>query len=198
MNFFLVARGRALGWRYSYLDLNRAFHPPPRAIRVKACHVHADIGGAPAEVLLVDGPLMIDDERHQAGNAVSRGIGQEREPADHVAVRHIVDFAAGGVRPLSGENLIVIALIGSPPLAFDGISLLCSRGGEFTERTLVFTRRSRPVKAVSFPRLADKTPRVDALTCETLVGIFLLGGDVDATGVDRAHLVAADAAVKNF
>jgi hypothetical protein len=40
---------------------------------------------------------------------------------------------------LPGENLIVIALIGSPSLAFDGISLLCSRGGEFTERTPVLT-----------------------------------------------------------
>ena len=120
MNFFLVARGRALGWQYSYLYL-RAFHPPPSAIRVKARHFQGDIGGAPAEVLLVDGPLMIDKERHQAGIAVSRGIGHESEPADHVAARHIVDFAAWGVRPLPGENLIVIALIGSPPLAFDGI-----------------------------------------------------------------------------
>src|SRR5262249_3774022 len=174
------------------------FPPPPRATGVKAHHFHADIRGAPAEVLLVDGPLMIDEERHQAGNAVPNGIGHEREPADHVAARHIVDFAARGVRPLPGENLIVIALIGSPPLAFDGISLLCGGCGEFTERTLVLTGRPRPVKAVSFSGLADKTPRVDALTCETLLGIFLLGGNVDATSVDRAHFVAADAAVNNF
>src|SRR5262249_24468494 len=110
--FFLVARGRALGWRY--IHLNGAFHPPPRAIRVKAHHFNADIGGAQAEVLLVDDPLMIDEERHQAGTAVSRGTGHEREAADHVAAHHIVDFAAWGVRPLPGENLIVIALIGSP------------------------------------------------------------------------------------
>ena len=125
MNFFLVARGRSLGWRYdvySYRYLNHAFHPAPSAIRVKARQFQGDIGGAPAKVLLVDGPLLIDEERHQAGNAVSRGIGHERKPADHVAAHHIVDFAARGVRPLPGENLIVIALIGSPPLAFDGIS----------------------------------------------------------------------------
>src|SRR6516225_6576752 len=146
----------------SYLYLNRAFHPPPSVIRVKARHFHADIEGAPAEVLLVDGPLMIDEERHQAGSAVSRGKGHERESADPVAARHIVDFAARGVRPLPGENLIVIALIGSPPLAFDGISLLCSRGGEFTERTLVLAGRCRPVEAVSFSWSADKTPCVDA------------------------------------
>src|SRR5262249_46896794 len=103
-----------------------------------------------------------------------------------------------GVRPLPGENLIVIALVWSPPLAFDGISLLCSGCGEFTERTLVLTERSRPVEAVFFSWSADKTPRVDALTCKTLFGIFLLGGDVDATGVDRAHFVAADAAVNDF
>src|SRR6516225_7186016 len=131
--------------------------PPPSAIRVKARHFHADIGGAQAEVLLVDGPLMIDEERHQAGTAVSRGIGHEREPADHVAAHHVVDFAARGVRPLPGENLIVIALIGSPPLAFDGISLLCSRGGEFTERAPVLTGRCRPVEAVSFSWSADET-----------------------------------------
>src|SRR6516165_117847 len=85
-----------------------------------------------------------------------------------------------------------------PTRAFDGISLLGSRGGEFTERTLVLTGRGRPVETVSFAWSADKTPCVDALTCETLFGIFLLGGDVEATGVDRAHLVAADAAVNNF
>src|SRR5262249_18371191 len=118
--------------------------------------------------------------------------------ADHVAGHHIVDFAARGVRPLPGENLIVIALIGSPPLAFDGISFLCSRGAEFTERTFAFTGRCRPVEAVSFSWSADKTPCVDALTCETLLGIFLLGGDVGFTGADRALLVAADAAVNNF
>jgi len=101
--------------------LNRAFHPPPSAIRVKAHHFHADIGGAQAEILFVDGPLMIDEERHQAGTAVSHGIGHEREPADHVSAHRIVDFTTRGVRPLAGENLIVIALIGSPPLAFDGI-----------------------------------------------------------------------------
>src|SRR5215468_8025598 len=141
---------------------------------------------------------MVDEKRHQAGSAVPRGKGHEREAANHVAARHIVDFAARGVRPLPGENLIVIAPIGSPSLAFDGISLLCSRGAEFTERTLVFTGWCRPVEAVSFSWSADKTPCVDALACETLLGIFLLGSDVDATGVDRAHLVAADAAVNHF
>src|SRR5215468_5777267 len=141
---------------------------------------------------------MIDEERHQAGSAVSRGKGHEREPADHVAAHHIVDFTTRGVRPLPGENLIVVALIGSPPLAFEGISLLCSRGGGFTEWTRVLTGRCRPVEAIFFSRSADKTPREDALTCETFLSIFLLGGDVDATGVDRAHLVAADAAIKKF
>src|SRR5262245_66420605 len=127
---------------------------------------------------------MIDEERHQAGNAVSHGISHEREPAHHVAARHIVDFAARGVRSLPGEKLIVIALIGSPPLAFDGISLLCSRGGEFTERTGVLTGRCRPVKAVSLSLSSSRviTPRVDVLTSETLLCIFLLCAATWATG----------------
>src|SRR5262249_8437606 len=141
---------------------------------------------------------MIDEERHQAGTAVSRGKGHEREPADHVAARHIVDFPARGVRPLPGENLIVIALIGSPPLAFDGISFLCSRGAEFTERTFAFTRRCRPVEAVSFSWSADKTPCVDALTCETLLGIFLLGSDVGAPAADRPLLLPAHPPLNPF
>src|SRR5262249_60832475 len=101
----------------------------------------------------------------QASRSVLREISTERDPVDHVAAHHIVDFATRCVRPLPGENLIVIALIRSPPLAFDGISLLCSRGGEFTERTGVLTGRCRPVKAVFFSWSADKTPCVDALTC---------------------------------
>src|SRR5262249_1615254 len=116
---------------------------------------------------------MMDAERRQPGTGVSGGKGHERDPADHVAARHIVDFAARGVRPLPGENLIVIALIGSPPLAFDGISFLCSRGAEFTERTFAFTRRGRPVEAVSFSWSCYKTPAVDALTSETMPGIVL-------------------------
>src|SRR5262249_37597825 len=186
MHFFLVVRGRALGWRYDvyyYRYLNRAFHPPPSAIRVKARHFHADIGGAQAEVLLVDGPLMIDEERHQTRTAVLRGVRHERATADPVAAHPIVAFAAPGVRALPGENLIVIALIRSPPRAFDGISLLRSRGGELTERTLVLTGLCWPVEAVSFSWSTDKTAREDALICEPLLGILLLGGDVDATGV---------------
>src|SRR5262249_14761752 len=103
-----------------------------------------------------------------------------------------------GVRPLPGENLIVIALIGSPLLAFDGISFRFSRGGKLAERTRALTGGGLPVEAVSFSGSADKTPGVDGLTCETLLGIFLLGGDVGVTSLDRAHLVAADAAVNNF
>ena len=78
------------------------------------------------------------------------------------------------------------------------MSLLCGSGGELAQRTLVLTGLCWPVEAVSFAWLADKTPCVDAFTCETLLSIFLLGGDVDATDVDRALLVAADAALNEL
>jgi hypothetical protein len=76
--------------------------------------------------------------------------------------------------------------------------LVCSSGGEPTQRTLVLTGRCWPGEAISFAWSADQTHCVDALTGETLLSIFVLGGDVDTTDVDRALLVAADAALNKL
>jgi hypothetical protein len=46
--------------------------------------------------------------------------------------------------------------------------------------------------------LADDTPCVDSLTCETLLGVSPLGFNVKETGLDRSLLVAADAAEDEF
>src|SRR5262245_58220884 len=51
---------------------NRLGHPPPSVIRVKTRHARSDRGRARAEVLLVDVPMMTDEECHQAGNAILR------------------------------------------------------------------------------------------------------------------------------
>jgi hypothetical protein len=71
---------------------------------------HALPNGTRAEILLVDGSVVIDKEGHYAGVAVFSGIGNEREAADHVAAHNVVDGAAGRARPLRGKNLIIIAV----------------------------------------------------------------------------------------
>src|SRR5262249_53071788 len=112
--------------------------PPPTVSGEKPRHARNDRSRARAEVLLVDVPMMTDEECHQAGNAILRGIGHEGEPADHVAAHHVVDFAARRIRPLPDENPIMVTVIGVT-LIGDGISLRRRSCGQLTERALVLS-----------------------------------------------------------
>src|SRR5262245_62048947 len=81
-------------------------------------------------------PMMTDEERHQARNAILRRIGHEGEPADHVAAHNVVDFAARRIRPLPDENPIMVTMIGVA-LIGDGISLRRCSCGQLSERARV-------------------------------------------------------------
>src|SRR5262249_14640725 len=52
--------------------------------------------------------------------------------------------------------------------------------------------------AVLLARLADNALCVDAIAGDAPVGIFLLRVDIGETGLDRAQLIAADAAIKDL
>src|SRR5262249_47292514 len=81
----------------------------PRIVRVVGRHVGSALGGARTEVLLVDGAVVVDDERHHAGVAVFRRPRDEAEAADHLALHHVVLHAARRGRSLPGEDLVVVA-----------------------------------------------------------------------------------------
>src|SRR5512137_1052555 len=58
-------------------------HFLPSGTGVERRHLRADGGGILAEVLLVDLPVVADDERHHAAPAVLGGVGDHREAGDH-------------------------------------------------------------------------------------------------------------------
>src|SRR5262249_43431326 len=95
------------------------------------------------------------------------------------------------------KNLIVVAVIGSALLA-DAIALRGGTRGELAEWALVLAGLRRPVEAVLLARLADNALCVNAIAGDAPVGIFLLRVDIGETGLDRAQLIAADAAIKDL
>src|SRR4029077_7347645 len=115
----------------------------------------------------------------------------------HLAAHDVVERAAGRVRPLPGEHLVVVAVIGLALLA-RAITLGRSAGAKVAARTLVFAGLRRPVEAVLLAGLADDALRVDAVAGDAFVSVFLLRVDKGECGLDRAQLVAADAAEENF
>src|SRR5262245_54610151 len=134
--------------------LSRSGHPPPGVIRVKSRHGRSDRVRARAKVFLVHVPMMTDKECHQAGNAILRRIGHEGEPAGHLAVHHVLAFAARRIRPLPVKNPIIITMIGVA-LIGDGISLLRRSCGRRSEWARVLAGSRRPIEAIFFSLLAE-------------------------------------------
>src|SRR5262249_46304731 len=137
------------------------------------------------------------DKRHDARVPVFSRIGHERETADHVAAHDVVQRAAGRVRSLPGEHLVVVAVIGRALLA-GAIALRGGAGGELAQRALVRAGLRRPIKTVLLARPADDALRIDSIAANAPLGIFLLGVDISETGLDRVQFVAADAAIEDL
>src|SRR5262249_19641837 len=109
----------------------------------------------------------------------------------------IIHGAPRRPRPLPGENLVVVAVIG---LALEaGAIALCRRaGGKVAQRAFIPAGLRRPVEAVLLSRPADDALRVDSVASDSLLCIFVLRVDIGEAGLNGPQLVAADAAKKNF
>src|SRR4051812_17480762 len=90
--------------RYIHLDL------PPRVVWIERRRVRGDLARVLAKVFFVYDAIVADQERGDAGVSVFGGPGDQREPADHLAVHDEVVRAAGRLRALTRQNLIVIAV----------------------------------------------------------------------------------------
>ena len=103
-----------------------------------------------AEVLLVDDPLLVDQEGHHARVAVLRRPGEHREAARHPALRvDVVLRAAGRVLALRGqqaEEVAVVRRLSSSSLV--RVALLGRVGDQRAERALRLALRDRPVEPV--------------------------------------------------
>src|SRR5262249_32621231 len=146
----------------------------PGVVRIELAHARGNAPCPRAEVLLEPVAIIVDDEGHDAGLAVLRRIGHEPEPADHVAANDVFDGAARGVRSLTGQYLVVVAVIGFA--GANAITLLRRSRDRFAEWTVRFATRRRPVQAILLAGRADDLLRIDRLTGLVLahVGVFIL------------------------
>src|SRR5262249_30371363 len=108
-----------------------------------------------------------------------------------------IQRAAGRVRSLPGENFVVVAVIGRALLA-DAIALRGGTSCELAERALVRVGLRRPIETVLLARPADDVLCVHSIAGNAPFRIFLLRVDIGETGLDRAQLVAANAAIKDL
>src|SRR5262245_26155597 len=179
------------------LVLLQVAHPLPAAARIERLHGRDGAVRLGSEILLVEDALVIDEERHHAGIAVLRRIGHQREAADQLAARDVIQRSPVSALPLAGQNLVVVAVIGHALVA-GAITLRRRTGGKVAERALILAGLRRPVQAVLLARPADDALRVDPVPGDSLLGIFVLCVDIGETGLDGAQFVAADAAKQDL
>jgi hypothetical protein len=79
---------------------------------------------------------MIDQEGHDAGIAILRRIGDQREAADHLAFDDIVEGAAGRIRPLPLQDAKIVAVVGRP-LPVDLVTFGRRLRRQFAERAWI-------------------------------------------------------------
>src|SRR5262249_10120725 len=103
---------------------------------------------------------MVDDERHHARIAVLGRIGDQSIATDHLAANDIIHLAARRARPLPGQALVVVAVVGR--VLPGSITFSRRSSDQFAERALVFVSLRGPVQAVLLVWGADDTLRVHA------------------------------------
>src|ERR1700716_1766294 len=168
----------------------------PGLIRIEQVNALGDAVGTCSEILLVDGTGMIDHEGHDAGISVLRGICDQRESADHLALDDVVERTARRIRSRPLQYPEVIAVIGRRSLA-SPVALGRGLRRERTEgaRVAIVT----PEQPILLAGRRDDALSVDAYTfAAVLVSIFILGIDKGESRLDRVELVAADTAIEHL
>src|SRR5689334_3125258 len=141
----------------------------PAVARVETGDGRRLLRGVRSEILLVHDAVVVDDERHHAGARVPRRIRDGRESADHVALHHVVERAALGVRALATQGVEVIAVIRLRPFAL-GIAFTGRAGYQRAERARALALRGLPVQAVLLAWRAGELPRVFAHAILVAIG----------------------------
>ena len=169
----------------------------PGLIRVVALHVLDDLQRVRSQVLLVHDSVVADHECLHARDTIFRRHGNQRKPADHRALDHVVELAERRSRTLPFQNFEVVAVEGLPlvPVAF--LNGLRDRLADGTSPTAV---RILPGQPILFSRCADDSLRVliHSGVVVDLLGVFLLGLDKAAADGDGIQFVGPDAPVKNL
>src|SRR5208282_712669 len=115
-------------------------------------HVARNRGGLGTEILLIDDAVLVNDERHYPRVAVSRRKCNYSEAAGHVAIDDIALGAAGRVRPLAFEGLVVIAVIGLRLVFLAEVTGGACLANQRTQGALLVTRACRPIEPIMLAR----------------------------------------------
>src|ERR1700761_2751743 len=125
-----------------------ADHGLPVVARVIVRHGQSQRARRLAEIFLIDGAVLADEEGHDARIPVFRGIGQNGKTARHVSVHDVIHRAAFRLISLAGEYAVVIAIEG---LWFTARAGVTDSFREITQRaqgTRRLTFRHTPVEPV--------------------------------------------------
>src|SRR5215471_17319253 len=173
----------------------------PARVRVEELHLLRQRRRVGPKVLLIDDAVVVHDEGHHAGGAVLRGEGDHAEAPDHVPVGHVVRGAAWRIRPLAGQDPVVVAVVRNRPLlrAFP-VALGPCLGHERPERALWLAGLGLPVESVALAGRAGEALRVfEHLALLARLGVVLaLRIDVSEADLDGAELVPSDAPVDDL
>ena len=90
----------------------RNVHFLPGFVGVEKGHLGDDTFRRHTQVLLIDDPVVVDDEGHDPRGTVRGRICDHGEAADHLAVHHVAVCPSRRVLPLPLQDLVEIALVG--------------------------------------------------------------------------------------
>src|ERR1700733_7914388 len=129
---------------------------PPGGIGVVVLHGFTCVFGLLAEVLLIHNSIFVDDERHHAGVAIFRRIGDERESSGHFPAYDVVGGPTGRGLALARYDAEVVSVEwrGRSVQGFRGSVWNAGCGDQRPNRALRLLIGTRPVQPVLFSLIA--------------------------------------------
>src|SRR5579863_8412621 len=99
------------------------FDKAPCFIGIKSAHCSCRLRSGLTKVLLKQDAILVDDEGHNSGIAVLRGIGNKRKSTDHLPIDHVVLCAAWSITCLLIENAEKVAMERHVRILLHGVSI---------------------------------------------------------------------------
>src|SRR5271165_3220829 len=128
----------------------------PCFIGVEFCHRASDLVGGLAQVLLIHNAILVDDEGHDTGIVVLRGISDHGKATSHLAVDDVVLRGPFRISALSIEHVEVVTVERLMGIRFDLQSFGGCVGHQRSKRTLGLPIRRRPIQAILLTFVADE------------------------------------------
>src|SRR5271165_572955 len=179
---------------YADTSYRNSLQCSPSAVWVEFGHRFCEIGGIFAEVLSVDHPILIDDERLNAALVVFCRVGNVGESAGRFSVDDIRFRASFGSGALTIEVVEVVTVKRLGGIGRESYSLFA---GECDQRPNGATRRilrRLPVQTVLLAGIANEFLCVLFQAAMLLSEVLLLGLRQSSACVNGHDLVAANAA----